>query len=299
MAAIAQIEAWCREMGIDCEFRRVPAYMYSESTEGMEALRQESEHARRLGLEVAMVDTIGLPFAHGGLRIENQARFHALRYVQGLAKALHAGGVAIHEHSPAQPPRDGEPCTVDTPEGRVTAVDVLLCTHTCYMGITEIDTLVAPYQSYVMTGTGYSGTGRFMSFPPCAPTPVAMCSGISSRARGTAHATAAGIRPWGSACTARRRATFSRRHSTIFRSRFVDGGRAIVRHGTQQRVRVAAEPPVDTGPSSRTPHSRLVASPVFPPYSLGPTRSRIANVRRLRQRTTRSSVCPFAFAAGY
>ncbi len=151
MAAIAQIEAWCGNLGIDCEFRRVPAYIYSESPEGVAALREECERARRLGLEAAIVDEVGLPFARGGLRIENQARFHALQYLQGLAKAIHAGGVAIHERSPAQPPRDGEPCTVETPGGRVTATDVLLCTHTCYMGITEIDTLIAPYQSYVLT----------------------------------------------------------------------------------------------------------------------------------------------------
>ncbi len=151
MAAIAQIETWCREVGIDCDFRRVPAYLYSESAEGIEALRDECEQARALGLEAAMVDAPGLPFAHGAFRIENQARFHALRYLQGLATALHANGVAIHEHSRAQPPSDGEPCTVETPTGRVTAADVLLCTHTCYMGITEIDTLIAPYQSYVLT----------------------------------------------------------------------------------------------------------------------------------------------------
>jgi glycine/D-amino acid oxidase-like deaminating enzyme/nitrite reductase/ring-hydroxylating ferredoxin subunit len=151
MAAIVQIEAWCRELEIDGDFRRVPAYMYSESPEGMEALREEREHARRLGLEVAMVDAIGLPFARGGLRIENQARFHALGYLQGLAESLHADGVVIHERSPVQPPRDDEPCTLETPQGRVIATDVLLCTHTCYMGITEIDTRIAPYQSYVLT----------------------------------------------------------------------------------------------------------------------------------------------------
>ena len=151
MDAIAQIETWCRELEIDCEFRRVPAYKYSESAQGVQRLRDECEQARALGLETGMVNACGLPFAHSGFRIEHQARFHALRYLQGLAKSLHTHGVAIYEHSPAHPPRDDDPCTVETNDGRVTAADVLLCTHTCYMGITEIDTLIAPYQSYVLT----------------------------------------------------------------------------------------------------------------------------------------------------
>jgi glycine/D-amino acid oxidase-like deaminating enzyme/nitrite reductase/ring-hydroxylating ferredoxin subunit len=151
MAAIIQIETWCQKMEIDCDFRRVPAYRYSESAEGMQRLRDECEQARTLGLETAMVEIPGLPFAHGGFRIENQARFHALRYLHRLAKTLQASGVTIHEHSPAQPPSDDEPCVVETPGGRVTAATVLLCTHTCFMGITEIDTRIAPYQSYVLT----------------------------------------------------------------------------------------------------------------------------------------------------
>ena len=151
MSAIAQIESWCRKLSIDCDFRRIPAYAFSESAEGAEELTDECENARRLGLDATMVGQPAMPFAHGACRIGNQARFHSVRYVQGLAKALHARGVAIHESSRAQPPTDGEPCRVETPGGRVSATDVLLCTHTCYMGITHVDTLIAPYQSYVLT----------------------------------------------------------------------------------------------------------------------------------------------------
>ncbi len=151
MAAIAQIESWCRELDIACDFRRVPAYLYSESADRVSALEAECEAARRLGLETTMVDRLDLPFAYGGFRIDNQARFHSLSYLYGLARRLRGEGVAIYEDSHAQIPADGEPCVVETGGGRVTARNVLLCTHTSYMGVTAIDTLVAPYQSYVLT----------------------------------------------------------------------------------------------------------------------------------------------------
>ncbi len=151
MDAIEQIETWCREMTLDCDFRRVAAYVYSESAEGAAALETECETARRLGLATAMTEPPGLPFAHGGFRIENQARFHSLRFVQGIADRLHRNGVAVHEQSQALPPKDGQPCELQTSGGRVSARDVVLATHSSYLGISGLDLLVAPYQSYVLT----------------------------------------------------------------------------------------------------------------------------------------------------
>jgi glycine/D-amino acid oxidase-like deaminating enzyme/nitrite reductase/ring-hydroxylating ferredoxin subunit len=149
--AIDQIEAWCRELDVNCDFHRVPAFTYSETAEGAAALEDECDAARRLGLDVALAAPAGLDFARGGFRIEGQARFHALRYLRGMAEFLHRQGVAIYENSRAAPPKDGQPCELEAGRGRVLAQDVLLCTHSCYLGISPIDLRIAPYQSYVLT----------------------------------------------------------------------------------------------------------------------------------------------------
>ena len=151
MEAIGQIEAWCREFPQDCEFQRVPAHLYTESAGAIGELRKEAESLRRLGLDARMVDDIGLPFfTAGGIRLENQARFHPARYLEGLAGNVHGGDCAIHEHTRAQPPVDGSPCTINTPGGTVSAKAVLLCTHSAFLGISELDMRVAPYQSYII-----------------------------------------------------------------------------------------------------------------------------------------------------
>lgn len=149
VSAIQQIETWCHELQIDCDFHRVPSYLYSESVEGAEALTDPCNLARRLGLQTAMVRHVGLPFARGGFRVENQARFHSLRYLQGLADYLQSVGVTIYEGSQVSPPTDGEPLQVG--RNRVTATDVLLCTHSNFLGLSELDLRIAPYLSYVLT----------------------------------------------------------------------------------------------------------------------------------------------------
>ena len=151
MAAIDQIENWCGQFSDDCEFQRVPAFLYSESADGSQELREEGQALARLGLQADFLDDVGLPFyAAGGVRIENQARFHPLRFLRELAKQVHGDDCVIHEHSRAQPPADGAPCTVETAGGKVTAGAVLLCTHSAFLGVSELDLRIAPYQSYVV-----------------------------------------------------------------------------------------------------------------------------------------------------
>ncbi|MCA9115529.1 MAG: FAD-dependent oxidoreductase [Planctomycetaceae bacterium] len=154
MEAIDQIETWCHDLATDADFRRVPACSCTESNSEKDSVRQECEHVRELGLDAAMLDLTasGLPLpAVAGFRVERQGRFHSVRYLRALAQRLQSDGCRIHEHTRAMPPRDGDPCTVETAHGQVTAGRVLLCTHSAYLGISEIDIRVAPYQSYVMT----------------------------------------------------------------------------------------------------------------------------------------------------
>lgn len=150
--AIDQIEQWARELNIDCDFRRIPAYTYTELQDGVDRLRRECDAARRLGVDAAMAGDIGLPFpVAGAVRFENQARFHPLKYLQTLAVQVHGDGCAIYEQTRAEPPADGQPCTIATPHGVVKAERVIVATHSAYLGISQFDMRMAPYQSYVVS----------------------------------------------------------------------------------------------------------------------------------------------------
>src|SRR5690606_32377486 len=58
----------------------------------------------------------------------------------------------IHEHTPVRPPSEDTAAEVQTERGRVSAArGVVLCTHSPFLGASQFDARVAPYQSYVLT----------------------------------------------------------------------------------------------------------------------------------------------------
>ena len=76
-AAIDRVEALVEEKNIDCDFRRLPAFVYAESEDTVEQLRMEAEAARRLGLPASFASEAPLPFpVKGAVRFDEQAQFH-------------------------------------------------------------------------------------------------------------------------------------------------------------------------------------------------------------------------------
>jgi glycine/D-amino acid oxidase-like deaminating enzyme/nitrite reductase/ring-hydroxylating ferredoxin subunit len=148
--AIDQIEAWCREFG-DCEFARVPSYEYTERDDGLEPLHEQFRVAQRLGIPASFTQTVPLPFpCLSAMRVEGQGRMHAMRYLNRLAASVAGDGCEIFENTMAKPPDDGEPCTVETHGGKVRAKEVFVATHSPFLGISQLDTRVYAYQSYVI-----------------------------------------------------------------------------------------------------------------------------------------------------
>lgn len=149
--AIDQIERYCAEVGIECDFQRVPAYAYTESPERADRLRDESQAAQSIGLSCQWRGRLDLPFpVAGAMQIDSQARFHSLAYLRALAHHLHGGNATICEHTAADPPQDGSPCAVHTASGTVLADEVILATHSAFLGISQFDMRQAAYQSYVL-----------------------------------------------------------------------------------------------------------------------------------------------------
>lgn len=148
--AIGQIESWCRQFG-DCEFERIPSFQFTESSGGIDALRNQAAAARRLGLRASLVQHVPLPFpCASAVRIEQQGRFHSLRYLRHLAREVHGGGSWVFENTSASPPEDGTTCTVETSGGKLTAKAVFVATHSPFLGISSLEFRVHPYQSYVI-----------------------------------------------------------------------------------------------------------------------------------------------------
>lgn len=85
--AIGMYEKIIGQKQIDCDFQRLPSYLYS--TQDREILQAEARAAARLGLPASFRDSLSLPFdTVGAVCFEHQAQFHPLKFLSGIAKEL-------------------------------------------------------------------------------------------------------------------------------------------------------------------------------------------------------------------
>ncbi|GAA2131989.1 FAD-dependent oxidoreductase [Glycomyces algeriensis] len=99
-SAITRVAEIAAELGIDCDLERAPSYVYTETEDGVAALRDEADAAREAGLPASFTTETGLPYpVAGAVRVEDQAQFHPRRFLLALAADLTAQGGRIFEQS--------------------------------------------------------------------------------------------------------------------------------------------------------------------------------------------------------
>src|SRR5207302_8909906 len=143
---------------IDCEFRRIPGFLHAalkgtqDESRGLEA---DCTSAKELGFEASFLSSV--PFVgKPGVCFANQAKFHPLKYLAGVARAVDGDGCAIFEESEATEVDDGRPMAVKVNEKRVECGYLVIATHVPLMGKAGIlgasflQTKLAPYSSYVV-----------------------------------------------------------------------------------------------------------------------------------------------------
>ena len=164
-SAIDAIETTARTFGIDCDFRRVDGFLFSPPSSRKE-LDRERDAARRAGLLVDEVARAPLPFDTGPcLRFANQAEFHPLAYVRGVAEAIVTGGGRIVTGIHVVRVRGGEHVEVETQDGRkIEAAAVVDTTDTGITSRVNLPTREAAYRSYVVAfdvDPGYVAHGLY------------------------------------------------------------------------------------------------------------------------------------------
>ena len=150
-AAIDAVESRVEQLGVDCEFERRPAYTYAASPDDVEDLREEAEAAADLGLPASFTSTTDLPYdVPGAVRFDDQAQFHPRRYLLAVAEAVQGDGSHVFEETRATDVDPGEPCTVETERGDVTADDVVVATHFPFFDRNGYFARMHPKQAYLL-----------------------------------------------------------------------------------------------------------------------------------------------------
>jgi len=152
-AAIARIEANVRELELWCNFQRVDGYLFNPPDLSWDNLDAELVAARQAGLVVERVPRAPIESFFTGpcLKFQNQAQFHPLKYLNGLATAIQKRGGRIVSHCHAEAIHAGKPHRVVTPSGtEVRARSVVVATNVPVNDRFAIHTKQAAYMTYVI-----------------------------------------------------------------------------------------------------------------------------------------------------
>ncbi len=153
-AAINAIEAIVAQEKIKCEFERLDGFLFVPPKESKQVLDDELAAIHRAGLtDVEKVERVPWESYDTGpaLRFPNQAQFHPLKYLAGLAKAIKANGGRIYTQTHATEIEGGKQARIDTRGGGVVTADsVVVATNTPVNDLIAIHTKQAPYQTYVI-----------------------------------------------------------------------------------------------------------------------------------------------------
>lgn len=119
--AIQKFEEISSNLNIDCDYEILPNYIYSLKSE--QKIRREVEAAKRIGLPASYTRDTTLPFqVKAAVRFDNQAQFHPIKFLEGVA-----GELTIYENTKiTEIKKDG---LIITEQGRVKAKSIVIATH--------------------------------------------------------------------------------------------------------------------------------------------------------------------------
>lgn len=157
-AAIDLVESIQRDEQIKCGFERLDGYLFAlADSNGFKDLNKEYEAARRCDVKVELHDRVpGLSFDTGPcVRYPNQAQFHPLKYLAGLAQAFVRMGGRIqcgtHARKVSRAADGNEKLQlIDTTHGKIRARSVVVATNTPFNDRVAIHTKQAGYRTYVV-----------------------------------------------------------------------------------------------------------------------------------------------------
>lgn len=149
--ALQLIKSNISRFNIDCGFSEADAYLFAQNDAQDKELEQLLAATKDAGLEADLVNGIPVPVPFTtAMRVKEQAKFHPVKYVFGLARAFEAlGGGIIQQTRVTGVENNDDGVIVETDQGRFTAKDLVYATH-IPPGVNLLHLRCVPYRSYAM-----------------------------------------------------------------------------------------------------------------------------------------------------
>jgi glycine/D-amino acid oxidase-like deaminating enzyme/nitrite reductase/ring-hydroxylating ferredoxin subunit len=158
-AALDLIESLAEE-GITCGFRRVPGFLCAPflddagADSARDALREDARVAAELGFSARFTES-GPITGKPAVAFADQAVFHPLEYIAGLALTVNGAGSVVREMCEVGDVIQ-DPLAVNVNGETIACKDILIATHVPIVGMrnlvdaTLFQTKLYPYSSYVL-----------------------------------------------------------------------------------------------------------------------------------------------------
>ncbi|MER8640384.1 FAD-dependent oxidoreductase [Mesorhizobium sp. M1227] len=153
-AAIDRIRSIQEAEGMPCDFRRLEGFLFPASGRKESVIERELDAALKIGVDVEK--TVGVPLAGFSdapvLRYLNQATFHPLKYLRGLAAGIRARGGALYADTIVDKVEETDGgVRVTTVSGfAVSAKSAVVATNSPINDRVALHTKQAPYRTYAM-----------------------------------------------------------------------------------------------------------------------------------------------------
>lgn len=117
---------------IDCDFDKLPAYVYAKTKKGLEKIKNEVAITEKLNLPSSFVsDPDNMPFKiEGAIKFDNQAFFHPRKFLLAIADKINRNGNYIFENTRVDDIKENKDyCDILTDKGNIKAGYVIVATN--------------------------------------------------------------------------------------------------------------------------------------------------------------------------
>ena len=129
-AGLDKVASLVADLAIDCDFRRKPSYTFVVDPGQASTIESEVEATQAAGLATVATTETPMPYpVAAAVRLDDQAEFHARKYLNGLATELERLGGRIFHHTRVTDLQErGGPIVTTEGGQRITARDVVVAT---------------------------------------------------------------------------------------------------------------------------------------------------------------------------
>jgi glycine/D-amino acid oxidase-like deaminating enzyme/nitrite reductase/ring-hydroxylating ferredoxin subunit len=149
--AINKISQIIQDENIACNFQHLDGFLFCGPDQSFADLEKELFAAARAGMKDIQLERNGSFSLGPYLRFRNQAQFNPVKYLKGLAAAIHRMGGQIYTQALVTQVKGGADALVVTQKGHVVhCKDIVVTTNVPMNDVVAIHTKEAAYRSYMI-----------------------------------------------------------------------------------------------------------------------------------------------------